>query len=61
MDEEVAKGWQAALENADLIDEIAGEESRERKRVIGSIRSVVRNNPRFEAMALEVIGIEKFE
>jgi O-antigen ligase len=61
LDEEVAKGWQAALENADLIDEIAGEESRERKRVIGSIRSVVGQNPHLEAMALKVIGIEKFE
>ncbi|MDA7884113.1 O-antigen ligase family protein [Akkermansiaceae bacterium] len=61
LDEEVAKGWQAALENADWIDEIAGEESRERKRVIGSIRSVVGQNPHLEAMALEIIGIEKFE
>ncbi|MDA7655152.1 O-antigen ligase family protein [Akkermansiaceae bacterium] len=61
LDEEVAKGWQAALENADRIDEIKGETSRDRERVIGSIRSVVRQNPRFEAMALEVIGIEKFE
>jgi hypothetical protein len=62
LDEEVAKGWEAALENADWIDEIKGDgSSRERKWVINSIRSVVRKNPRFEAMALEVIGIEKFE
>ncbi|MDA7643273.1 O-antigen ligase family protein [Akkermansiaceae bacterium] len=61
LDEEVAKGWQAALENADRIDEIRGEKSRERKQVIGSIRSVVRQNPHLEAMALKVIGIEKFE
>ncbi|MDA9830217.1 O-antigen ligase family protein [Akkermansiaceae bacterium] len=61
LDEEVAKGWQAALENADQIDEIKGEESRERERVIRSIRSVVKKNPRFEAMALKIIGIEKFE
>ena len=61
LDEEVAKGWQAALENADRIDEIKGEESREREWVIGSIRSVVRKNPHLEAMALKVIGIEKFE
>ena len=61
LDEEVAKGWEAALKNADRIDEIKGEESRERERVIGSIRSVVRKNPHLEAMALEVIGIEKFE
>ncbi|MDB4736001.1 O-antigen ligase family protein [Akkermansiaceae bacterium] len=61
MGEEVAKGWQAALENADWVDEIKGETSRDRDAVIRSIRSVVRKNPRFEAMALEVIGIEKFE
>ncbi|MDA7934099.1 O-antigen ligase family protein [Akkermansiaceae bacterium] len=61
LDEEVAKAWQAALENADQIDEIKGEESRERERVIRSIRSVVKKNPRFEAMALKIIGIEKFE
>ncbi|MDC0280856.1 O-antigen ligase family protein [Akkermansiaceae bacterium] len=61
LDEEVAKGWQCALENADRIDEIKGEISSERVRVINSIRSVVRKNPRFEAMALKVIGIEKFE
>ncbi|MDB4714203.1 O-antigen ligase family protein [Akkermansiaceae bacterium] len=61
LDEEVAKGWQCALENADRIDEIKGEISSERVRVINSIRSVVRKNPRFEAMALEIIGIEKFE
>ena len=61
MDEEVAKAWQVALANADRIDEIKGEESRERARVINSIRSVVRKNPRFETMALEIIGIEKFE
>ncbi|MDA7891613.1 O-antigen ligase family protein [Akkermansiaceae bacterium] len=61
LDEEVVKGWQAALENADQIDEIKGEESRERERVIRSIRSVVKKNPRFEAMALKIIGIEKFE
>ena len=61
MDEEVAKGWEAALENADQIDEIKGEESRQRSSVINAIRSVVRKNPRFEAMALEIIGIEKFE
>jgi hypothetical protein len=61
LDEEVAKGWQCALENADRVDEIKGEESRERDREIGTIRSVVRKNPRFEAMALEIIGIEKFE
>ncbi|MDB4384302.1 O-antigen ligase family protein [Akkermansiaceae bacterium] len=61
LDEEVAKGWEAALENADQIDEIKGEESRERERVIRSIRSVVKKNPRFEAMALKIIGIEKFE
>ncbi|MDA7652623.1 hypothetical protein N8614_04170, partial [Akkermansiaceae bacterium] len=62
LDEEVAKGWEAALENAERIDEIKGEgSSRDRDAVIRSIRSVVRKNPRFEAMALEVIGIEKFE
>ena len=61
LDEEVAKGWKAALENADQIDEMKGEKSRERERVIRSIRSVVKKNPRFEAMALEIIGIEKFE
>ncbi|MDB4586211.1 O-antigen ligase family protein [Akkermansiaceae bacterium] len=61
LDEEVAKGWQAALENADRIDEIKGEESHYRARLINSIRSVVRKNPRFEAMALEIIGTEKFE
>jgi hypothetical protein len=61
MDEEVAKAWQVALANADRIDEIKGEESRERARVINSIRLVVRKNPRFETMALEIIGIEKFE
>ena len=61
LDEEVAKGWEAALENADWIDEIAGEESREREQVIGLIRSVVQKNPHLEAMALEIIGIEKFE
>ncbi|MDB4447311.1 O-antigen ligase family protein [Akkermansiaceae bacterium] len=61
LDEEVAKGWQAAVENAERIDEIAGEESRYRVGVINSIRSVVRKNPRFEAMALKIIGIEKFE
>jgi len=61
LDEEVAKGWQAALENAGRVDEIKGETSSERVRVINSIRSVVRKNPRFEAMALEIIGIEKFE
>ncbi|MDB4459922.1 O-antigen ligase family protein [Akkermansiaceae bacterium] len=61
LDEEVAKGWEAALENADRIDEIKGETSRDRDAVIRSIRSVVRKNPRFEAMALEIIGIEKFE
>lgn len=61
LDEEVAKGWKAALESADRIDELKGEESRQRARVINSIRSVVRKNPRFEAMALKVIGIEKFE
>ncbi len=43
------------------IDEIKGEESRERKRLINSIRSVVGQNPHLEAMALEIIGIEKFE
>ncbi|MDA7870148.1 O-antigen ligase family protein [Akkermansiaceae bacterium] len=61
LDEEVAKGWQAALKNADRVDEIKGETSRDRDAVIRSIRSVVRKNPRFEAMALEIIGIEKFE
>ena len=61
LDEEVAKCWQAALANADRIDEIKGEESLQREWVIRSIRSVVRKNPRFEAMALEIIGIEKFE
>jgi hypothetical protein len=61
LDEEVAKGWQAALENADRIDEIRGETSRVRDAEIRLIRSVVRKNPRFEAMALEIIGIEKFE
>ena len=61
LDEEVAKGWQCALENADRIDEIKGEESRERRRVIGLIRSVVRQNPHLEAMALKIIGLEKFE
>ncbi|MDC0304879.1 O-antigen ligase family protein [bacterium] len=61
LDEEVAKGWQAALENADRVDEIKGETSRDRDAVIRSIRSVVRKNPRFEAMALKAIGIEKFE
>ncbi|MDA7659042.1 O-antigen ligase family protein [Akkermansiaceae bacterium] len=61
LDEEVAKGWQAALENADRIDEIRGEKSRDRDAVIRSIRSVVRQNPHLEAMALKVIGIEKFE
>ncbi|MDB4424352.1 O-antigen ligase family protein [Akkermansiaceae bacterium] len=62
LDEEVAKGWQAALTNADRIDEIKGDgSSRDRDAVIRSIRSVVRKNPRFEAMALKVIGIEKFE
>ncbi|MDA8979348.1 O-antigen ligase family protein [bacterium] len=61
LDEEVAKGWQAALENAGRVDEIKGETSRDRDAVIRSIRSVVRKNPRFEAMALEIIGIEKFE
>ncbi|MDB4805593.1 O-antigen ligase family protein [Akkermansiaceae bacterium] len=62
LDEEVAKGWEAALENAERIDEIKGEgSSRDRDAVIRSIRSVVRKNPRFEAMALEIIGIEKFE
>ena len=61
LDEEVAKGWQCALENAERIDEIKGETSRDRDAVIRSIRSVVRKNPRFEAMALEIIGIEKFE
>ncbi|MDB4470954.1 O-antigen ligase family protein [Akkermansiaceae bacterium] len=61
LDEEVAKAWQVALENAARIDEIKGETSRDRDAVIRSIRSVVRKNPRFEAMALEVIGIEKFE
>ncbi len=61
LDEEVAKGWEAALKNADRIDEIKGETSRDRDAVIRSIRSVVRKNPRFEAMALKVIGIEKFE
>ena len=61
LDEEVAKGWKAALENADQIDEMKGETSRQRNSVINSIRSVVRKNPRFEAMALELIGIDKFE
>ena len=61
MDEEVAKAWQVLLANADCIDEINGEESRYRVGVINSIRSVVRKNPRFETMALEIIGIEKFE
>jgi hypothetical protein len=61
LDEEVAKGWQAALKNAKRVDEIRGETSRDRDAVIRSIRSVVRKNPRFEAMALEIIGIEKFE
>ena len=61
LDEEVAKGWQAALENAGRVDEIKGETRSERVRVINSIRSVVRKNPRFEAVALEIIGIEKFE
>ncbi|MDA7624419.1 O-antigen ligase family protein [Akkermansiaceae bacterium] len=62
LDEEVAKGWQCALKNADRVDEIKGEgSSRDRDAVIRSIRSVVRKNPRFEAMALEIIGIEKFE
>ena len=61
LDGEVAKGWQCALENADRIDEIKGEESREREWVINSIRSVVRKNPHLEAMALEIIGIEKIE
>ncbi|MDB4740065.1 O-antigen ligase family protein, partial [Akkermansiaceae bacterium] len=62
LDEEVAKAWQVALENAERIDEIKGEgSSRDRDAVIRSIRSVVRKNPRFEAMALKVIGIEKFE
>ncbi|MDA7670136.1 O-antigen ligase family protein [Akkermansiaceae bacterium] len=61
LDEEVAKGWQAALENADRVDEIKGETSRDRDAVIRSIRSVVRQNPHLEAMALKVIGIEKFE
>jgi hypothetical protein len=61
LDEEVAKGWQAALENADRIDEIRGEKSRDRDAVIRSIRSVVRQNLHLEAMALKVIGIEKFE
>ncbi|MDA7907713.1 O-antigen ligase family protein [Akkermansiaceae bacterium] len=61
LDEEVAKGWQAALENADRIDEVKGKESRQRSSVINAIRSVVRKNPRFEAMALKIIGIEKFE
>jgi hypothetical protein len=61
MGEEVAKGWEAALENADWVDEIKGETSRDRDAVIRSIRSVVRKNPHLEAMALEIIGIEKFE
>jgi hypothetical protein len=62
LDEEVAKGWQCALENAERIDEIKGEgSSRDRDAVIRSIRSVVRQNPHLEAMALEIIGIEKFE
>ncbi|MDB4568958.1 O-antigen ligase family protein [Akkermansiaceae bacterium] len=61
LDEEVAKGWQAALANADRVDEIKGEESLERKWLINSIRSVVGQNPHLEAMALEIIGIEKFE
>ncbi|MBT3583730.1 MAG: hypothetical protein HN509_02390, partial [Halobacteriovoraceae bacterium] len=54
LDGEVAKGWQAALENADRVDEIKGETSLDRDAVIRSIRSVVRKNPRFEAMALKV-------
>ncbi|MDB4524476.1 O-antigen ligase family protein, partial [Akkermansiaceae bacterium] len=62
LDEEVAKGWKAALKNADRVDEIKGEgSSRDRDAVIRSIRSVVRQNPHLEAMALKVIGIEKFE
>lgn len=58
-DEEVAKCWEAALENSDRIDEIKEEKSRERVGVINSIRSVVRKNLDLEAIALEIIGIEK--
>ncbi|MDB4638442.1 O-antigen ligase family protein [bacterium] len=61
LDEEVAKGWEAALKNAGRVDQIRGEMGRDRDAVIRSIRSVVRKNPRFEAMALKVIGIEKLE
>ncbi|MDB4761650.1 O-antigen ligase family protein [bacterium] len=61
LDEEVSKGWEAALKNADRVDEIKGETSRDRDAVIRSIRSVVRKNPHLEAMALKVIEIEKFE
>jgi len=59
LDEEVAKGWKAALENAKRIDEIRpyGYE----QLVIRWIRSKVDKNPHLEAMALEIIGIEKFE
>ena len=61
LDEEVAKGWQAALENADRIDEMKGKEGREREWVINLIQSCLRKNPRLKAMAVEIIEIEKFE
>jgi hypothetical protein len=61
LDEEVAKGWQAALENAVRVDETKGGTTRDRDTVIRSIRSAVSNNPHLEEMALEIIGIEKFE
>ncbi|MFL2658558.1 MAG: hypothetical protein ACJ0HK_07335 [Akkermansiaceae bacterium] len=61
LDKEVAKGWQCALENAKRVEELKGTESWERGWVINSIRSEVRKNPHLEAMALEIIGIEKFE
>lgn len=60
LDEEVAKAWEAALENARRVEEV-GNSTWERPWVINSIRSAVRKNPHLEAMALEIIGIEKFE
>ncbi|MDB4812980.1 O-antigen ligase family protein [Akkermansiaceae bacterium] len=55
LDDEVAKGWQCALENADRADKNTSQKGRERDRVISSIRSVVRKNPRFEVMARAII------
>ena len=51
--DEVYKGWKAALENADQIDEIQGHGTSERDLVVGEIRAVVKTLPNFNGMMLD--------